>query len=95
MEKQQPATAPVAAISKKKKSSSAAVSATDDVLPPMETEADLLLLKKKDEPAVAASENKVTAVKHTAASGSDGDILSDGTPRKGFNTGIKKEKKKQ
>ena len=93
-QRQKPA-APVVAVTKKKKSS-AAVKSSDDVLPPMETEADLLLLKKKDEPAITpTTENKVRVVKNTAGPTAEGDILSDGTPRKGFNTGIKKEKKKQ
>ena len=83
----------VAASAPKKKTTVVKTVRADNVLPPMETEADLLLLKKKEEPVVPVNaENKM---KNHASSAADADILSDGTPRKGFNTGIKKEKKKQ
>ena len=95
MEKQTPvATTPV--VSRKKISATTSLEKSNDVLPPLETEADLLLLKKKDEPARAAEADiRLTSVKSQPPSPTGGDILSDGTPRKGFNTGIKKEKKKQ
>ena len=59
--------------------------ATKEVLPPDETDADFLPAKKKDEPEV----KNIPAVIEK----DDGDILKDGTPKKGFNTGIKKNKK--
>jgi len=52
------------------------------VLPPDEYDASILTGKKKD---------KLTAKKTPAAA--DDDILKDGTPANGFNTGIKKETK--
>jgi hypothetical protein len=58
-----------------------------DVLPPDETEADFLSVKKKDKPLV--NNNPVNTAKD------DSDILKDGTPTKGFNTGIKKNMKKK
>jgi hypothetical protein len=60
---------------------------TSDVLPPDETDADFLPVKKKDNAAVNAS--PITATKD------DSDILKDVTPKKGFNTGIKKNGKKK
>ena len=85
---------PVVAVHRKTVTSTA-VDMSDDVLPPMETEADLLLLKKKDEQALPETESKVKTVQRSTTPSAEGDILADGTPRKGFNTGIKKEKKKQ
>ena len=58
-----------------------------DVLPPDETEADFLSVKKKDNPLI--NKNPVNTAKD------DSDILKDGTPTKGFNTGIKKNTKKK
>jgi hypothetical protein len=58
-----------------------------DVLPPDETEADFLSAKKKDNPVV--NNPAVNTAKD------DSDILKDGTPTKGFNTGIKKNTKKK
>ncbi len=56
-----------------------------DVLPPDETDADFQTNKKKVNPAITNPSN---------TSKDDTDILKDGTPTKGFNTGIKKSKKK-
>ena len=63
------------------------VHSNKDVLPPDETAADFLPAKKKDNPAV--NNNPVNTAKD------DSDILKDGTPTKGFNTGIKKSTKKK
>jgi hypothetical protein len=52
------------------------------VLPPDESDASILTGKKKD---------KLIVKKPLA--GTDDDILKDGTPANGFNTGIKKETK--
>jgi hypothetical protein len=79
---------PVNAILEKKTISPAKTTAarTPEVLPPDESDAGLLGLggKKKDKPAVKRSGSK-----------DDDDILKDGTPANGFNTGIKKEPKRK
>ena len=60
------------------------ITRTPEVLPPDESDAGILVGKKKDKPAVKRSNSK-----------DDDDILKDGTPANGFNTGIKKEPKKK
>ena len=57
---------------------------THDAGAPDESDAGILTGKKKDNPAVKKSTAK-----------DDDDILKDGTPANGFNTGIKKESKKE
>ncbi len=52
---------------------------------PDESDASILTGKKKDN----------SAVKKTTTTKDDSDILKDGTPANGFNTGIKKESKKE
>jgi hypothetical protein len=58
-----------------------------DVLPPDETDADFLPVKKKDNPVINNAASNISK--------DDSDILKDGTPTKGFNTGIKKGAKKK
>ena len=55
------------------------ITRTPEVLPPDESDAGMLVGKKKDKPAVKRSSSK-----------DDDDILKDGTPANGFNTGIKR-----
>jgi len=58
-----------------------------------ESEADMLVFKKKESPQRV--QEKGIESRQQPQNHDDGDILSDGTPRKGFNTGIRQTKKKQ
>lgn len=62
----------------------ASVKKTTDTGEPDESDASVLTGKKKDNPAVKKKTSK-----------DDDDILKDGTPVNGFNTGIKKDSKKK
>lgn len=84
---------PVATSSQAKPTSKALIRKPLDIRPLDETEADLVPDKKKDETVNSNSVNKSESNKKS--SNDTGDILSDGTPKKGFNTGIKQSKKKQ
>ncbi|HUR11181.1 MAG TPA: hypothetical protein VM012_07415 [Flavitalea sp.] len=80
------------AVKKEKSTAVHPVRKSSEVIIPDESEADMLLFKKKDEPVIITTSVKPSSGKTDKE---DTDILGDVTPKKGFNTGIKQQKKKQ